>query len=504
MEDGSTLEEIARVCDVLLLDGGAHPAWLAVPFLHVISAHPTLLSPYKELLEAGCGELSTLPSAADLARHARNLGRGVAAQRIEGLEPTDVVLVAGLVDPAHLSNETDFYFGTLQRSLSERGVRTLLLLRNQTGVPTSQLAPRARRNGVMARALMPSAVRLRDEAAFIYAASRGARAVETTSSAHRADLESRVRRLCRRNLRSPSTTGNLRLESQIESICRTVMPGAVVSMYEGHAWERCVWRGARRANPGIRCVGYQHTIIRKSAHAIRRCVGKLADPDVVMCVGEVTRSDLARAPGLAGTEFWVLGTHRRIVRAKPVAGPGRRRACIVMPEGMIEEAKALFGLAVRAAAAVPDIKFIFRSHPMLPFAQVARAVPALGSLPPNVEISAEPSLERDLDRSGWVLYRGSSTVLYAILAGLKPFYLEQEDELTLDPIYSLDAWREAVRTERELLEAFERDDAADDAVRAVAWGVARDYCDAYALPEQAAAVDRLVDLARAADRSPPS
>ena len=299
------------------------------------------------------------------------------------------------------------------------------------------------------------------------------------------------------NVRGGSSTANLRLELQVEALCAVVRPAVVVTMYEGHAWERCVFRGARRALPKIKCVAYQHTILRQTTHALRRSLGKALDPDVVMCMGEITRDELDAGRTLPHTRFIVAGTHRRQEDTSVPDAPVTRDVCLVLPEGISEEARFLFSFALETARMRPQTTFIFRSHPLLPVEQGIAELLGDQPLPANVEASVGRPFEADLDRAGSILYRGSSTVLYGILRGLKAYYVNRIGELNLDPLYNLEHWRQNLTRPDQLADAMEADLTGPADERRREWEVAVSYSQRYTMAEQPSAIDELARLAGA-------
>ena len=68
-------------------------------------------------------------------------------------------------------------------------------------------------------------------------------------------------------------------------------------------------------------------------------------------------------------------------------------------------------------------------------------------------------------------------------------------ELSIDPPYALDHWREYVSDVRELKSALDRDQDREQVERTREWNVAREYCDSYAMPLQSDAIDQLVGVA---------
>ena len=82
------------------------------------------------------------------------------------------------------------------------------------------------------------------------------------------------------------------------------------------------------------------------------------------------------------------------------------------------------------------MKFIWRLHPKITFENLMKNLPKYKDLPINIVLSKE-TLEYDLLRSSYILYRGSTTVIPAISSGLIPIYYKREHELSIDPIYAL-------------------------------------------------------------------
>jgi len=504
-------ERLAATCDALLCRPDASLDWIANPFLHVVSEHPVHLAPYQDLLgRAGSGGNQSGPSppvarkrpaAIRLAAFLRNVLRSAAGPAPD-THPGDgerypVLIVSWLVNAGHLEAVEDFYIGPLQAMLAERGVPSVLVLRNQTGERTRDLQARARRNGPCARLILPDLARAGQELALLGRCLRLARQVRQAEAGAPTPLARATCREARRAALSSETAVNLRLHAQLVELCRRVRPALVLTLYEGHAWERCVWRAARDADPSVLCAGYQHTILRPRQHAIRRALGAgtRADPDLILTLGDVTRRSLERSPGLGAQRFLTLGTHRRTAKGPLPETPRGLPAFLVLPEGNESECRILFEFALACARRLPEVRFIFRMHPVLPFERVEPHLQGYKPPPPNVEVSREKAMETDLERAGYLLYRGSSTVLYGILAGLKPFYVACADEMDTDPLYDLSEWRERVTSPEELVERYMASQAREAAALVDEWQRARTFCEAYTQSIRPAALDEALALA---------
>ncbi len=59
---------------------------------------------------------------------------------------------------------------------------------------------------------------------------------------------------------------------------------------------------------------------------------------------------------------------------------------------------------------------------------------------------SQATLEEDIARCRWALYRGTTAVVQAVVAGLCPIYLQLPGEMTIDLLYELKDWRVKVAT----------------------------------------------------------
>ena len=413
---------------------------------------------------------------------------------LEKINKVDVVLVSWLVHPDHLSWENDFYFGPLQSLLAERGLSSLLVLGNQTDRLAVEMAAEAFREGKKARLLLPDFMSAADELILVGRYFLERRRLQKEAKRAENPLEKMVGFEAART--GPGETiFNMRRHAQMCRIFQRTKPRLAAALYEGHVWERMVWHAAKSTLRAVRCLGYQHTILRRHAHAIRRPLGTDSgyDPDSVFCLGDVTRRDLALTTGLGKSRVLTYGTHRCPKPGDSAEAPSARDGVLVLPEGLEDECATLYDFALEAARRMPDVPFIFRNHPVLPYERIKRLLKNPEPIPLNVEISQGRAIEDDYARCRFLLYRGSSTVIYSILAGLRPFYLERAGEVDIDPIYSLKNWRERIRSVEDLEQAYRRDMKEDPRIRTRAWRAASDYCRQYVMPIQPLALNKVLN-----------
>ena len=491
------LADMAAACDRLLCAADTSLARIAIPLLHVINEHPANLAQYGPLPVPGERARRRLPlasvvNAASRVSRAliRSTRRSLGKSTLRGAEKVDVLIVSRLLRHSQLASEHDLFFGDLQRSLRERGLHVLRVFVNH--VPGQQvpreLAP------VAGSYVLQSAVGIQRELSiWRQCAVAGIRLRRHARQALN-PLDRRVALLASRHAALGGTVSNLRLHVELSDICRRLNPRIVITTCEGAASERMIWHAARASGGRPLCVGYQHTRILAHAHALRRSLpvaGMDCDPDVILTSGEIPHDQLAESPGLRSVRLIRYGSHRRSLIGELPPLQDRARVCLVLPDAEAQEIMLLLTFTLACASQVPETMFLFRPHP----AVATDALLARVALPRNVALSAGTTLTEDCLKARYCLYRGSSAAMHAVLAGVRPFYVAQAGEMSFDPLFALESWREIIASPAEFIS---RARWADEAPDADAARRARNFCDRYVSLLRPRAIDELLALREAA------
>ena len=369
----------------------------------------------------------------------------------------DVLLVSHLLNKSQLRDIDDFYYGALSKHLHNKGLKSALLLLNQSGIDDisiygqwNNLAPRIIFDGILS---FSEEMRLRRDLGI-----ESKRLRKLSHSFSDADYKN-ICILSSQEALGSLSIANLRMYYQMISLIKRLKPKSILVTYEGHAWERMVFAAARSVDSKILCAGYQHTILFPGQHAIKRSLGAALDPNIVIGAGKGSIEALTDGCNLNASRFVVGGTHRfnEELIAKPSNFSKKNQPiCLVIPEGLVDECLLIFRFALEAAGLNKDIKFIFRMHPVLSFEQLTKIDSKLSKLPANVELSNE-KIDADLNKSHWALYRGSSAVIHALSHGLRPIYLAAPDELSIDPLHKVGGWRLVVTSPYELRQCIKSD-----------------------------------------------
>jgi hypothetical protein len=401
-------------------------------------------------------------------------------------------------DPAPAA-ANDFYYGDMQKRLAARGVSMLLLcgdgndsnwqtfaakcLSTETNFRVPEL--------VLCSPLSPLKIARIQIGASLSLRGKSVPAAEP--------MLARAFRQASLDCLNPSVTQDS-LHFEIASTAvQTWEPQVFMTLYEGHGWEKAAWLGAKTERKSCRTAGYQHTaLFSESLSMIQPFVDDRdrSVPDVVLALGEQTAAVLDASHRQYGTRIVRFGTFRR-QGTETAAAPADPllRTVLVLPEGIAQEADALFRFAYDCAVAMPDYRFILRGHPQWP---AARAIPLIDlplQLQRNIEISQKAAIQEDFDRASVLLYRGSSAALYGILSGLLAVNLQLPEMVNSDPLYQLASWRKVCSTPSDFRGIVERSERQTSDERTLEWSSAADYVNRYLAPVDDKSLTSFLDAA---------
>jgi hypothetical protein len=371
----------------------------------------------------------------------------------------DVLFISYLLNPSQLSQEKDFNFSSLPSELSQDGLSAAIALINSTG-KSGTFFQGLRSGGAVPRVILGESLSLKGEWYLHKRLRRESRQLVRQARSRITGLARNVAFRASSQALSNGSKRALRLEGQVAELVGRLKPRAIVVAHEGHSWERIAFAAARRTDPSILCVAYQHSAIFRLQYAIRQKLPPQYMPDLIMTSGMAGKLLLENAPPLKNIPIGVLGSSR----AGKSHGSDARNSmvglstssiaklrCLVIPEGIITECNLLFEFSISCARLCPGVQFVWRLHPSVTFDFLLARNAKLRKIPSNIRQS-EASLEEDLAVCRLALYRGTTAIVQAVGAGLRPVYLNRAGEMTIDPLYAMPIWRVQVETPREFQE----------------------------------------------------
>jgi hypothetical protein len=346
--------------------------------------------------------------------------------------------------------EDDSYFGALPNELAAAGYAVGIAIINHTGSGSARMAGKWSES-LVPRFVLAESLGAKRELA-VYRSMLAERRRIARGSRGEKDLKGRVRaRAARESLAAPSALA-ARLGEQIAELSGRFAPRSLVVTLEGHAWERLAFARAREASPGVRCIGYQHALLFHKQHAVLRPLPGY-EPDHILTSGPAAKERFVAA-GRGDVRVAVLGSDRGIAAdGAPSPGDnardGKRPACLVLPEGIRSECDLLLGFSIDCAERFPEYEFIWRLHPATDIRTLREGNPKLLNVPLNVTLSSA-SLDEDVARCDWALYRGTTAIVRAVGGRLRPVYMRVPGEISIDPLNELREWKAIVSSPEEM------------------------------------------------------
>ena len=474
-------EKLTRACDIVLKRFTTNDAIVAVSWLHVLNGHPNSTKQYQYALNKR-NFFSTLQFVIfNFGYIIYKLGKSLFEPAINtsGLPHSiDILFISHLVNAELPKSNIDFYFGQLpHHAETVKNFRCITGMIDHTNGTKTKSQRDLIAQGNPIKKLFPKTLTVKKELKLIgLCATSFVSLLKAAAKETDKDLQTVLREAALQAI-APDTFYTLRIAENISALIQSTNPANLVITWEGRAWERMAVCQARKSN--AKCIGYQHTVLLASSHSVKRSMGHAYDPDCILTVGNITKEILQQSGEFKQTTFNSFGSHRLVPSGGSTFNRLSKTICLVTPEGIESECLLLFDFAISMAVTMPDVQFIVRTHPVLPFAVLAEKYHRFLVLPNNCIVSDLVSINEDFERSNYILYRGSSVAMYAVLNGLKPVYYGLPDEISIDPLYLLGNWRSTVQSKNDFSTLIITDKKMAETDKEKQYKEAIDFCCKY-------------------------
>jgi hypothetical protein len=491
-------EYIVEQCDAVLTKHRAEFAIAGIAWLNVLHSHPSIQSRYVHVFhKRNTGELisaiirGTGVLVTNIISSFISIFKKTAAYKNIPTE-TDVLFISHLLNTTTPKNAPDFYFQDLPAYLQKKNYHTAIGLMNHVKGFTGWKTDNALSTKQPVKFLLPAQLDFGAELALIRRSIKTAFIFFKQYLKEKDALKKSFLLELTGNTLSAHTLRAYRLYEMVKYLAEHTNIKVIALTWEGHSWERMVCNAAKTAGRKITSIGYQHTILFPSSHALKKSVGSAFDPDIILTVGTVTRDILKASPDLQHVIIKEYGSPRLTGKQNDAVNKQIQNGCLVAPEGLVNECLILFTFAIEAARLLPGTDFIFRTHPSISFQALQAENDRLQNLPPNIIISSNKNIDDDFKRCSWLLYRNSSVSFFAILAGLRPIYLGVENEISNDVLYALNSWRLHVSIPEEMIAIIEKDKQASEDERNTEREQAYRFSQAYMMPYDVAIFENCI------------
>lgn len=243
------------------------------------------------------------------------------------------------------------------------------------------------------------------------------------------DLSPMIRRAMDLDIRSGTSLRALPFEA-IGAQCRRLglAPHCLIYPYENQPWEKALLAGFRRHLPGVRLIGYQHSVLSTRYLSVEPGKAQLRDglfPDVLVVAGQEFQDRMmacglpaARLPLGGALRLDGVGPSRDGVSSKPIG-----TVLVTLPM-QADEGLELACKAADCAAMLGELRFLVNFHPMLDEATRARIRDRAAEAGARENIAfVDGPASRWLGECDLVLYNSSGTVFEAARAGIPAIYV---------------------------------------------------------------------------------
>ena len=441
-------QKLCQYCDRILKSETSSDITKAIPWLHVLSPHPTNQERYRGLWDRN-KKNEYLSIFLSIGRFIKNIFLGSPSPKFISSHPdikqTDLLIVSHIVNKSHIGVDLDFYFGNLGLDLKSNNISAQILLMNHIGENPKKIIA-SWNDKVAPRLMLPSRLFLISEFLLLYRAIKEAIFLYKASFFETDKTFIRIYKMAAKAALSFESISALRFLQQFEQVVSILEPKAVLVTMEGHAFERLAFHASRKINPKIKCFGYQHAILFPHQHAIKRALGGTYDPNIIFTAGNQAISTLEK--GYEGLDVKVIniGTHRYSCPETifDLEKPESTSICLVLPDGNISECLDLCCFAYYAAINIPKVKFVIRLHPLSSIEMLISKNKIFEQLPDNLTFSNNDDIQHDFRFSKWVLYRNSGAAIHSVMAGCRPIYISRHEHISIDPLFKVTSGRGVV------------------------------------------------------------
>ena len=433
---------LAQACDQLLNAKAHEFSRIANSSLHLIREHPIFLQQYLPLFTKStvffyffllAKLLKYLSYGSLKLLHSLYITIFKGDRLVIPNNSFDHLFISHFLNKNFLVHKDDFYFHELPHKLQKNNKKSLVAYINYT----AEVNPKWKHNEVE-KITLPRYLSFFGELKIRQALFKDT--ITLLFGCVEGSLLKKVKLNAAVEALSPASYFNLRLGVQMGQLVQRVSPKKISTTFEGHPWERIAFAYARNVNPNIQCVGYQHALIFRKQHAIRRKLADQFEPDFILFSGPHARNQFTASHYLPKERLLLFGSNRTsgAKRENLAVNAEKKDTFLMLSEGDLIECIPLVQLVLKLANKYSQLNFIIRFHPITKVEQVLKICPALNQPPSNITLS-EQSFEADLERAHFALYRGSTTIIKAVQYGLIPVYFERKNEISIDPLFEMQA-----------------------------------------------------------------
>lgn len=327
------------------------------------------------------------------------------------------IILSHFVSYDHLSYNNDFYFGDLAEKLGHKKV--LFILIDHIGFDRKKLKKKIRGNYI----ILSKSSNFFDEFKMLF--------LTFFKIFYYQFFNNQLRIFNLNNI--IGSIENQRISIKLRRIFKNIKFENFFFTFEGNPYEKLVCNEVRSINKNIIRAGYQFSVLRKFQHSIYQKINKNYEPDLILTIGthnkRILESNFKKRMNIHNTGFFKFKEkEKNRIKIKN----NKKIRILVMPEGIPSEIELFIEYCLNNLD--KNIRFNFRMHPI--FKKSFFVDQIINDKNIDIKISNN-SLEYDFLHNDFILYRGTATVLNSLKYNLVPIYLSKNNEVSVDPLFSL-------------------------------------------------------------------
>ena len=199
----------------------------------------------------------------------------------------------------------------------------------------------------------------------------------------------------------------------------------MVSIYEGHALERLIFKAAKEVNKKIKTVAYNHSIVSNDHNAIFLNIKNKINPDRIVFANQLSKRIYFTKNKHKNKNLFCVSKSKSWKKSLLKKG----NYCLVAPEGRDSENIKMLDFISKYLRVSDNLKFIWRFHPIYLGKEkkfIKKNFYDFDNFKKKIIISSN-KLNNDIKMCKFILYRGSTLVIKGLMNNLIPINLDLDE-----------------------------------------------------------------------------
>lgn len=227
----------------------------------------------------------------------------------------------------------------------------------------------------------------------------------------------------------------------------------LIYTYENNIWEKMVILQLRKNSPKTQIIGHLHGPVSEAAinFFVSEEEDKIAPlPDKIVTSGIAPAQILKEFGSYNKTQIEVGGSFKFTNTFSQLKRPKEIKKTILIGMEGVPQSLEMVNFALSQLENCPDWNVILRTHPILPLEKIQSQLKYSKELERRLEFSTTNKLQDDFDRSGVMIYWGSTLCFEAIVQGIPLINYKRSYLLDYDPLFKMEKFKR-VATSRDTL-----------------------------------------------------